>query len=1104
MSLEFSISPSNKGDVYATEFVFKKQTLPTYALTTWDLGDGTFLYNKDEVSHIYTFPGAYTVRLSAWSETGDLETTFNLIDVDYVLRDAMIINQIPSKWGLPGLPSIEPFVVSLTSAKIEHPLGIVLQALNTKSIPHYAVPDKWNFLVPRWRFVDAETNEILDQVLPIKTTPIYKNGRIIAVQGQAAFYYIDDLATGTNPTESCPLLITATLSTEGFSYPQESLIYPYHSYSNSEVARAVIAWQINDVIPTELKITENFLNDIYPIKWTNVPIPVMITCRFDPSTIDTFSEASSVSATDVLSYPRTNDLGSRSPVDIKLVGLNEEEYTVNETPLYFRATDSNGIVDSGYVFTTVTPLVSSECVVVQVSTVAFNQVENELEFPYPDGFPVSPEVYISHPFQQNINKVNVVTYPANCESIQYFKDLGVLSDGSISFIGVPGLSSDSVDNFQLSGTSGVYGITYNPVKELIYAADADQDKIYVINVNKEIIQTLELSSVYAPSPYVPHYLFQTENGSDTVITENTTDELVFTDYFSFGADNVGVGPSTPSYISIDSKHNVWISLYDRFTLLKYDSTLQTLCAVAQPTITGSISALEEGSPLIAPPIVETDKNDDVWACYSHPLSSLLIKFDSNGNEVATAENLSFSSVPVSLAITKQNNVWVACRESNEVKCYGTNGNLLSSFEYLMPSYIAVDKQNNLWILHGYNFYSFLNTTTLATSSWKIETHPELKTDLVFDRYTAISNYSFKDLDIVTDTNEIWGGLSIDVYNRVWIIDSENNNVGVFSPLTPENIRLFDVKPTAEKNFILKAPSDDFVTEIPTTIVRSAQSSGDWSGNRWYQKYVGKFNMIPVSGVSVPFAVRPLENSIGVAKVNESFDCAAYFKSLALPEILNSNEAFFDDFLGAVVGTGDTFNEEIGRIVYEKIANFVSNHSDVDTAEINQLVSFAEQLSVPVKTFGINFPEEIKRLIDTFSVPKHTLRGLPNLDPNVENNIGTILTETDLISAEQYIFAKDKRYNVFSLVYVTPHETLGTVYPLQNLNVQGLRSPLSDNYYFFQYDYNNSNGYKANLIDWDSPNTTMLYTLSTDYEWYGDDQFVELYFNNLLTRRLFSE
>lgn len=1058
MSLEFSTFPSTKGSVYATVFEFKKTTLPTYDIIAWDFGDGNSAYGNLSASHVYNFPGVYKVTLSAWSGQGEIEIASELIDVDYILRDAIIIDQIPNRWGLPGLPSIEPFVVSLTSAKINEPLSVVLQALNTKSVPHYAVPDKWNFLVPRWRFVDASTNQIITDAITLSTTPIYKDSTLIAVRGQASFYYIDDLATGTDPSQSCPLLITATLSTENFSYPPESLIYPYFSYSNSEVARAVIAWQISDVIPTELKVTENFLNDIYPIKWAGVPIPVMVTCKFSPSTIDSFSSTFAVSSTDVLSYPRTNHLGSLSSVDIRIEGLEASEYTVDEAPLYFKATDENNIVSSGYVFTTVTPLVTTNNATIHVSTVAHNQIEKENEFPFPDGFPITPEVYISHPFESNINKVNVVTYPTNCGDIQYFKDLGILTDGTISSVSVPVLSSSSFANLQLSGTSGVFALTYNPVKELLYAGDADQDKVYAINIHKEIISTLSLSSVF------------------------------------------GDAPNTPSYISIDSEHNVWIALADRYSVLKYDSTLTHLLYQADLTSFGTLTGLEEGSPLFAPPIAETDKENCLWVCYAHPSNSMLCRFDEHGDYITNAQDLIVSSVPVSLAITKQNNVWVACRETNEVRLYNTEGFLLSSYEFNKPSYIAVDRQNNLWILHGYNLYSVLNTTTCSASSWRIETKPNLKTKMVFSEYTPLTGYSLSDLEIPIDINEIWGGLTIDVYNRAWIIDNEHNTAGVFSVATPENIRLFDVVPKASKNYILRT-GDKYVTEIDTEIVRSAQSIGDWSGNRWYQKYAGKFNSVAVSGVSVPFSIKNLDAEAKIAKVNDNFNCAEHFKSLALPETLNNNTEFFDGFMSGVVGNGDVTTEDLGRVVYEKTANFVQNNADLNTAEIAQLMSMADSFSVPYKTFGVDFPEEIKRLINIFSVPKHALRGVPKLNPDINNNIGPLLVDSDYIQSGQYLFVKDKMFQTYQLIYVAPLDGLTSLYPLSSIQVNGLRTPVTDNYHFFQYNNQNSNGYYSNLIDWDSLNTTMSYNLSTNEQWYGEDQMIELYFNRLLTERL---
>jgi hypothetical protein len=315
----FTVFPSNQtGQVYGTEFKFTAKLPAEFNVFAWAFGDKITNYNKSSVTHIYQYPGLYTVSMSAWNDAGILYTDAATIDVDYAHRDIIAFTNIPTKFGVPGLPSDVPFTVSLTSAKIDQPLSIVLQPFNTRSVPHYAIPEKWKFLTPKWKFVDASTNQTLDGPINLSATPIYnQENRIIAVRAEASFYYIDDLSTGLDPNFDCPLMITATLSTERFSYPNESLIYPYASYSNSEVARAAIAWQINDTIPTRLKVSENFLNDVYPTKWAGIPIPIMITCQSDTSLLSSFSDLPQYD-TVALSYPRTNELGSLFPVTITL------------------------------------------------------------------------------------------------------------------------------------------------------------------------------------------------------------------------------------------------------------------------------------------------------------------------------------------------------------------------------------------------------------------------------------------------------------------------------------------------------------------------------------------------------------------------------------------------------------------------------------------------------------------------------------------------------------------------------------------------------------------------------------------------------------------
>jgi hypothetical protein len=1046
----FTVSPSSqRGDVYGTEFVFTSQLPSNYTAFAWSLGDGIIEYNKSIVAHAYNYPGIYSIGLSAWTDQGLLYTDKADINVDYVYRDAIMFSHIPSSYGTPGLRSVEPFTVSLTSAKIDQPLSIILQAFNTKSVPHYAIPDKWKFITPKWKFVDASTNQILEGAIVLSSTPVYKGDKVVAAKGEASFYYIDDLSTGTDPNNSCPLMIAATLSTERFSYPPESLIYPYASYSNSEVARAVIAWQINDIVPTKLKVSENFLNDVYPVKWASVPIPVMITCEFDSGFLGSFEDTES-SVTTALSYPKSNELGSLNNVVLTLSSsthglLTQGIHFSASNELYFKAKDEYDNVASGYIFTTITPLSPIDStVVVAASTIASNQVGSTNSFDFPVGYPIYPEVYVSHPWKSTINRINVVTYPKNCDNINYYKNLGILVEGSMSFLDVPTLESTDLVNYTLSGTAAVYGMAFNPVKNRLYTCDVDQNLVSSYFSGTSLLTSIQLSSF-------------------------------------IGSEELG-----PSYISVDRFSNIWISLFDNYKLLKFDSNLNYLLSAIPSNVD-----LSEG--LTTPPIAETDMDSNVWACYSNHLSSLLVKFDSSGNEVLKASALPSNSEPVSLAINATNGVWAACKYTNSLMHFDTNGTLVETVTgFLRPSYIAMDRSNNVWVAHGYNFCSVYNTTTSTISTWEVSTNPQ--------EITTVTSYTTADVLQSLEEDELWGGLATDVYNRVWVIDSLNNIVVTFSPQDPTNFRMFDILPPADTKYVL-LPGDNFVSDIPSNNVKSAQAGGDWSGNRWYQKYSGAYNSIPIEGMSTPFRIYDIDSSFQIAKVNEEFDCANYFQSLALPEILSKNTKLFDEFFAAVVGDGNPTQESAGRVIYERIANFVSNRGDFETAEIDELLSIAESMAVDTKTFGSDFPVAVKRLLNIFSVPKQQLRGIPNLEADTANNIGPILTESSLITANNYYFVKDRRYDTYQLVYSNLFNGL-SVYPLSDIDVEGLRQPITDNYYFFEYNEQNSNGYTGNLINWDSDFTTVSYTLSTNEEWYGDNGLVETMFNNLLTKQLY--
>lgn len=1079
----FTVFPSTQeGDVYGTEFTFTSKFPEAFVSYTWDFGDGEFYYNNSTATHTYNYPGIYIVSLSAWTDEGFLIKDVAEINVDYVYRDAIVVKSLPSEYGLAGLPTEAPFVLELTSAKIDQPIGIVLQSLNTKSVPLESAPTKWRHITPTWRFVDASTQKVIDGAYQVNTTPIYKNSKIVAVSGTASFYYIDDLSTVSDEGKGCPLLIVATLSTQHFTYPPESLHYPYYSYSNSDVTRAFINWQISPAITTDLIVTENYISNTYPIKWTNIPIPVLVTCRFDKNKLgDGFTNIpSGITSGDVISYPKTNEHGSLNTLKLVLSTpsgiIPEDQYTVEvndvsfsslSAPLYFQATDEKRDIVSGYVFTTITPLTTiNETFVIAASTVTVNGVTSTTGFGFPVGFPIRPHVFISHPKSGTINKITTVSYDEEtCENIEYYASSGTLAKGTFETLRTPLLSSFDLSNYTLSGSTAVYGMGFDPILNRLYAPDADDDTIYVFDSTSTLVSSIDIASITG-TPY-----------------------------------------NVPSYVSVDGDHNIWVSLYGGQKLIKFDKDFNMLLAVvpsaylpASAWFTLS-SAGAYGSPFVEPPIVETDSQNDIWACYCHPLSSMLIKYDgTTGNEMVVLNTTAFpvSSVPVSLSIDPLDNVWVACYDSNEIRCYsGVNGSLLYVINNIYhPSYTAFDRNGRLWFTHGYNKMSVRDTVTHEMSSWEI--------DSATQTLTSVSNvYTPADVHKALMLNEVWGGMIIDVFDTVWAIDSDVNVSYTFTTDSWESYSKIKLFPKPTSNYIvLNDPT--VITTIPLSgEIRSAQATGDWCGNKWYQKYGDKYAMHPVYGSSTPFKIYDLNNSFQVTKVNEEFNTSKYFRDLALPELLNNNNELFESFLTAIAGDGIPTKEDIGRIIYERIANFVQTHADFETSEIEQLQSFAKQLSVNVNKYGKEFPSEINRLLNLFSVNKHHLRGQIDYEPDITENIGSVITASDMITANTFIIMKDITRGTYQEVYVSPTDSGATVYPLSSIELEGVKKPFLQNYWFFDYKPL-AIGYKNNIINWESDFTTVDYTLSSNEEWYGNDGLVEIMFNNLLTRRLFGD
>ena len=1059
MAATFNVSPSSAvGNVFLTEFTFQS-TVSSAISYSWDFGDNsTSSYEGPTVAHIYRYPGTYTVSSSAWSNDDSAPiVSQQTLSASYVYSNSVTFTQYPSAYSNPGEKTSSPFVVSLTCTEIKDSLYLALQALNTSSTPIAHVPPKWQGITPKWQFIDATSNKVVTDGLLVNTAPIYQtyNGveHIVAVSGTASFYYVDDLPTRFDLGSQAPILLIATLSTQNFVYPPDSQIYDYNSYANSDAAKAATLWQVNDCFPTSLKVTENFISDVYPIKWTGVPIPTMITPMFD-SRLNKNYTGVPVTTANVLGYPATNSTGSVFPVTLSL--SNNTTFAVETTANYFSNTDSLNNTNSGYIYTSITPLISTATpttIVASTTCIEPLAVQDTSGFIFPYGYPVYSNAYVYSPYNSALNKVVLVNNPVTNTYIQYYKDIGALSDGTLNVWSLPTPRLTETHTPQTTSSAPTYGISFDPILNTIYLCDPLSGTITGFDQSGNII----------------------------------------TDSVNFSYISNGLQTASPCNVSVDGEHNLWVSLYNEETILKLDSNFNLLAQVTPSTYNQNIS-------LRVPPIVETDLTNNVWACYAEISASRLVYFNLSGAELQNIL-LPNGAIPVSLAVDANNTVWVACYNSNQILNISSDGTIVNTLQgdFTRPNHLAFDRSNNVWFTHGYDFISKFNPTARALDTWE------------FDVLNSFAYYTPESAPVMyypgdPQPFDMWSGLTIDVYDRGWAIDSRTNNIVAFHSANPANtvnginVRNFSIQPAISGlvDIPFSIPSDGI--DIPTSQIHSSQANGDWTGNRWYQKYAEPVYVVPVSGVSTSFDVYNLNGSFSVAKVNEEFDISAYFQSLALPESLSQNDAFFKEFLSAVAGDGNPTKESAGRVIYERIANFVQTHGDFETAEIDQLLSYANQLSVDAKTYGIDFPVEINRLLNLFSIPKNELRGRINYDPNPNNNIGPILTQTDFVSAGQYLFARDIKYLNYQLVYVTPLDDGTEVYPLSSLNVGGFTTPLKDNYYFFQF-VQNKLGYTENIINWDSMYTTFDYTLSSNTDWYGDNGLIEKMFNNILTKNL---
>jgi hypothetical protein len=623
-------------------------------------------------------------------------------------------------------------------------------------------------------------------------------------------------------------------------------------------------------------------------------------------------------------------------------------------------------------------------------------------------------------------------------------------------------------------------------------------------------------------------------------------------------DNIGLvvyDQVSPSSVVLDKDKNLWITLYDHYYAIKLDkdgnyigalSIMPDIEYIDPPDIDPDWYSENQPYPneeniqnFVEPTILDTDSQNNIWVTYSNYASGYLLKFDYNNNILQTI-SYPVCACPQDIIIDNQDNVWVALsnniwRSIGWIEKRDTNGNLLSSFKNIMGvNEFALDLNQNLWFTYSYSRIGYIDNITGTLSTFNVldnsdnskyapplVTKPNINTD-----ETALE------------------GIACDLKGYLYVVNSVENQIYVYNTNTKQYVDKFYVNP---QGFTFFTRTENGKTEIEyNQWEKSLQAHGDWMGTRWLNKYYKKDSTykINLSGASCSLEflaltsknfnpkhsllastfykyietnffqkiiVTPkstsepilISDKLDIFKVNENYDLAAQIKSYAITPTLFESTFLFDTFLPSIYGFYPYNHQDFGVSGYEKIANFVLNHSDIDTCEIDKLYSMSDATNTNTSDYLLNYPSEIKRLMDVVSINQSKLWGSVQKNqyyfkqpgPDGSFNKGKLLTTSYAVTAGIPVILKTKSLEKYELIQTGVLNFDMYFYPISMLaDSKKLGSDWSAYYEFYEFIPTDNNNYSNNIIDWNNPQTTITEKLTSAFDWIGDEKMIDKMFS----------
>lgn len=968
-----------------------------------------------------------------------------------------------------------PFKINIISTSTD-PHIVYLDAKYSKSYPPQVPPNKWSFLRPEYRFYDLNNNKI-DSIITKDTTLYIDNdgvlnsvsGTYVGVSGTAEFYFTDDIYNFDLAVNNQPYTtIIATLITSGIVIPDPNSNTDYLSpnFGNS----SAVAYQPHIFYyrqPDYLKISENGIRDFVNPRWSSIYQPIVFSINWNTEYQITLNDGNEITPYNASSnfchyFPnQTNQ--TKIPINFGIVGLSSHFIS----PVEIDYQDNDGYLTAGYnrnyfyvpPTTTSSAIITGSCVLQAPST--------------PLASSYSPRLWISNP---NAGVVCIANYnePQNFPKINNKNfQIAQLHNFDVPIVYQQSYSTNSFSTTGYHGINSIAAINYPYCQA--WACDSELNYLYKFGFKGDILSAIDINKV---------------------VKDNNLGFLI----------NNQVSPNS---IVLDSSGNIWMTLYDTVSVLKFDKDANFLFAVnplpyigysSPPNINSQWYYYNEDYPFtgetqnfIEPTFIDTDKDNNIWVTYSNYASGYLLQYDENGNPL-TVISYPVNSCPQELVIDNQNNVWVGLSNNifpslGSIEKRDSYGNLIAAFAPIRGlNNLTLDNNQNLWFTYDYQSIGKINNSTAAITTIDVS------------QYSDYSKYAPKDISnpLYEGSESALEGIACDARGLLYVINSIENQIYVFDTNTNQFLNKFYINP---KGFSFYAQNEKGLTLITyNKWKKSACAYGDWTGNRWSNKYYVNniLQTINLSGKSVNLNF--YTSAVDVYKINENFNLKNQMKSVAFMDIFQNSTFLFDTFFGSIFGNND--HNDLGVSSYEKIANFIENNTDVDTCEIDQLYSIAQSTNENTDDYRLSYPNDLKRLVNLLSINQARLWGSELQDNNNFNssskngvlNRGLLLTNFYNVSAGTPLILKSKSINRYELIPTGFINGLSS-YPIKNLaNFIGLPDDWPVYYEFYEYIPKTSQTQAEGIIDWSNPNTTINKNISSYYNWVGDQQTIDSIFS----------